>query len=102
MCKVPMAIKILNKCNSVVKLSIFTLSINTQQKTNVCPVQNVYKILHCAITSNVLMIFLHLGSTVRSWQTSGVANTTGFCANVGFFCQYDSLLDDSRYTRNPY
>ena len=52
MWKVPMVIKILNKCCSVVKLSIFTLSINTQQKTNVCPVQNVYKILHWSCLDN--------------------------------------------------
>ena len=67
-----MIITISNKCNSVVKLSIFTLSINTQQKTNVCSLQNVYKILRSytgvgwTITSNVLIIILHLGSTVRS------------------------------------
>ena len=41
MCKVPMIIKILNKCDSVVELSIFTLSINTQPKTNLCSVYNI-------------------------------------------------------------
>ena len=54
------------------------------------------------ITSNVLIIFLHLGSTVRSWQNFGVANTTGFCSNAGFFLANDSFLDDSRYTEDPY
>ena len=52
MCKVPMAIKILKKCHSVVKLSIFTLSVNIQQKTNVSPVQNVYEILHWSRLDN--------------------------------------------------
>ena len=54
MYKVPMTIKVLNKFDSVVKLNIFTLNINTQQKTNVCPIQNVYKILHRSPLDNNL------------------------------------------------
>ena len=54
MYKVPMNTKVLNKFDSVVKLNIFTLSINTQQKTNVCPIQNVYRILHWSPLDNNL------------------------------------------------
>ena len=52
MCKVPMTIKTLNKCDSVLNPSIFTLSINTQQETNVCLVQIVYKIPHWSRLDN--------------------------------------------------